>query len=459
MVRRALIAAVLVASLATMGLLCAVPRTAAADETLGVAASPAGIAMADAVRVRGELGLDVDAGPISALLADPSADRRLGTPLSAREIKLMEARATIQRTLQPLRDRLAASTDAFAGHWLSYPTGGTVDNAVTVNVNVVSGHDAEASDLRALVPSNATVELHGVPFSGRQLLDVRMALRADENWFKNALGTRLLMTETDVIHNQVVVYVAESNAGIAQAIEQHFGSGKVRVETLDGGGVDACTRLNCGPPWVGAVKIARVGAGNLCTLGVTVRKPSSSTYGMWTAGHCGSGTWKQGSTNGATIGATVSGSNHSVDGSTADVQVIAITASTKTNKYIADTASCNPCNTPALTGTQVQQGFNADEVGDSVCDNGAFTGRSCGTIQSTDVDNFEYPAGIHLFNQRRATYVRNGGDSGAPVVASIGLDVAGNHVHYVTISGVNRPIYSHVWEMSLVTGYYVWNGV
>lgn len=123
----------------------------------------------------------------------------------------------------------------------------------------------------------------------------------------------------------------------------------------------------------------------------------------------------------------------------------------------ADSNSCSPCNTPSLTGTQVQQGFNADEVGDSVCNNGAYTGRSCGVIQSTNVDAFEYPTGVHLYNQRRATYVRAPGDSGGPVVASIGLDAAGSHVHYVTISGVNRPIYSHVFEMSL-GGWYVWNG-
>jgi hypothetical protein len=188
-----------------------------------------------------------------------------------------------------------------------------------------------------------------------------------------------------------------------------------------------------------------------------VRK-GTSPYGVWTAGHCGTGTWKQGTTSGTTIGTTVPGTNMSFSGSTADVQVLAIPASQKTNRYIADTATCNPCNTPAMTGTPVQQPFNGDEPGDSVCGNGAFTGRTCGIIKDVDVDEFEYPAGILLYNQRRATYVRAAGDSGGPVVASIGLDAAGNHVHYTTISGIVYPIYSHVWEMSL-SGYRVWNGV
>lgn len=309
-----------------------------------------------------------------------------------------------------------------------------------------------------MVPANATLQLQAVPFSGRQLHDVRMKLRADENWFESALGTRLYMTETDVFHNQVVIYVADITPGTVQAIEQRFGLGKVRVDKVEGGGRDACTRTNCGPPWVGAVNIYRTVAGNECTLGLIVRKGTTSTYGIWTAGHCGSGTWKQGGSTGTTIGTTVPGSNRSVDGSTADVQIIAIPASQKTNRYIADTATCNPCNTPAFTGSQVQQPYNGDEPGDSVCNNGVVTGRSCGIIQSTDVDTLEYPAGIHLLNQRRATYTRNSGDSGGPVVASIGLDAAGSHVHYMMVAGYKRPIYSHVWEMSL-SGYYVWNGV
>jgi hypothetical protein len=286
-----------------------------------------------------------------------------------------------------------------------------------------------------------------------------MRLREDKDWFTKTLGTGLRMTDLDVVNNEMVIYVSNRTPVISDAIAQRYGVGDVRVERFEeGGGLDACTRTNCGPPWVGGVKIYR-DAVNGCTLGFIVRKGSTGPFGVWTAGHCGTATWHQGSINGATIGTTLAGSNRFVDGSTADVQVIPITQ--KTNKYIADTATCNPCNTPALTGTQVQQPFNGDEVGDSVCNNGAFTGRSCGVIQSVNVDNFAY-LGVDLWNQRRATYQRMGGDSGGPVVASIGLEAAGSHVHFQPVSGFNRPIYSHVFEMSLAVGgvgpYYVWNG-
>jgi hypothetical protein len=78
-----------------------------------------------------------------------------------------------------------------------------------------------------------------------------------------------------------------------------------------------------------------------------------------------------------------------------------------------------------MTGPQVQQPFNGDEPGDSVCNYGAFTGRSCGVIQTVNLDNFVY-LGVDLLDQRRATYVRAAGDSGGPVGASIGLDAAGS---------------------------------
>jgi hypothetical protein len=457
--RRFVILAVLVSVLSPSQVIASVRRVSeAADQTVAIGAvAERNLAIDDAIRVRKELGLSTDVSTIRILLDSPDADRRLGTPLASSEVELMQTRATIQRGLQPLRDLLAAAPDVYAGHWLTYPVRATPADALTVNVGVVDGNEAAAAELRALVPNAATLRTHAVSASRRELDNIRMALRRDEGWFNSDLGVRLQMSETDVARNQVVVYVSNRTLATEAAIKERFGGGAVRVETLDGGGDDACTRTNCGPPWTGGVKIFNTTTGNGCTLGFIVRQGSTNNYGAWTSGHCKNGAWHQNNAAGALIGSTLAGSNRSVDGSTADVQIIAITAANKNNRSINDTNNCNPCNAPAFTGTTVQQPFNGDEVGDSVCANGAFTGRSCGTITSTDVDNFAYPAGVHLFNQRRATYVRIEGDSGGPVVASIGLDAAGSHTHYVTISSIKRPIYSHVWEMSL-SGYHVYNG-
>lgn len=238
---------------------------------------------------------------------------------------------------------------------------------------------------------------------------------------------------------------------------ERYGHDRVRVLTSGDVQADVCTRSNCGPPWRGGLKIVKVGNFS-CTSGFVVRKNLAGgghTYGLWTAGHCGTASWRQGSTSGVLIGTT--SENHFVNNSTADVQVIPINASNKTNTIIDDTAGCNPCTLRGFTGS-AQQAGNADEFGDVVCSNGYVTGKSCGTIASIDVDAFPY-LGNNLFNQRRATYGRNAGDSGGPVYTTVGSKAAGSHVHFLQIGSTKYPIYSHVFEMSVRTNYFVWNGV
>jgi hypothetical protein len=94
---------------------------------------------------------------------------------------------------------------------------------------------------------------------------------------------------------------------------------------------------------------------------------------------------------------------------------------------------------------------------DTVCNNGYVSGHRCGVIRSTDVDAFPY-LGVTLNNQRRATYVRNDGDSGGPIFTTAGSVAAGSHVHWTNLGGTVYPIYTHVWEMSALTNYFVYNG-
>jgi len=154
------------------------------------------------------------------------------------------------------------------------------------------------------------------------------------------------------------------------------------------------------------------------------------------------------------IGTTII--NKFVNPTLADVQVIPIPSANRTNKILDDSADCNPCTERPFVGA-AQQGFNGDEFGDTVCNNGYATGHACGLIRSTDVDHFVY-LGVDLSNQRRATYVRLGGDSGGPIFTTNGSLAAGSHVHYTEIGGVIYPIYTHVFEMSVATGYFVYNG-
>jgi hypothetical protein len=377
--------------------------------------------------------------------------------MTGAEEALMVRRGEIQEALQPMRDYVESRRTEFAGIWLTYPAFGSLDDALTVNVNIVEGLIARESNLQAMIPDGARLEAHYVRFSREDLDTVRTRLRADEPSFPGLVGARLQATETNVPANRVQVYVAPLTDAIALKVADLYQPGIVQVATVTEMGLDSCSgsRLTCGPPWVGGVKIVNMTGLNVCTLGFIVRKPGPTggyVYASWTAGHCGTATYRRGSSTGPIIGTT--SLNADVDGTTADVQVIPIDGTKKTNLTIDDTASCNPCTTRAYTGT-AQQAWNADEYGDTVCNNGYVSGKRCGTIRSTDLDNFEYPSGIHLFNQDRATYLRNLGDSGGPIYTTAGSVAAGSHVHFIVIGGITYPVYSHVWEMSLKTSYFV----
>jgi hypothetical protein len=419
-------------------------------------------AWSEAVRFRSELGLSTDPVLIDSLLASQAAeDWPFGTPLTAAEESLMQRRGAIQRELQPLRDYALEHADALAGIWLSYPPGGTVDSALTVNVNVAQNLNAHGEQIRTLVPDGATLELHSVRFAASELATVKSQMRDEWDQYSQLVGAQLQATATNVPGNFVDVYVAPLTDDVVAAIEGRYPPGTVRVSTLDGIGLDACTRTNCGPPWTGGVKIYNTTGGNFCSLGFVVRKSTSSgyVYGAWTAGHCGSATWRQGSSTGSQIGKTILNRKNIQPYDYADIQVIEVASTTRNNKIIDDTASCpDPCTRRAFTGS-AQQGYNGDEFGDTVCNNGYRTGKTCGTIRDTDLHQYPYDDfGLILYNQRRATYARQPGDSGGPIYTTVGSVAAGSHVHYIDIGGTRYPVYSHVFELSVETGYYVYNG-
>jgi hypothetical protein len=417
----------------------------------------------DAKRFRREQGFSQDEGLIRSLLVATSEprDEEFGTPLTDAEAALMHRRADIQVELQGVRDYGQAHPAAWGGLWLTAPTGSTLEHAIAVNVGIVGDPAAHRKAIEALLPDGADLTIHQVKYTHQQLTDAHEPLRQDAfTWFPDR-GIQLNSVDTNTIDNRLDVYVSTLSPTIDAAIKGRYGGDMVRVFTGGEMHPDACTRLDCGPPWKGGVKIVRVhadGTENWCTLGFIVRKSVSGgyAYAAWTAGHCGTGTWRQGTRSGDVIGKSTwkNGSP-----SYADVQLIPIAAANRSNKIIDDTANCSGCTLRPFTGA-AQQGFNGDDLGDTVCNNGYATGHTCGVIRSTNVDNFEYPSGTILSNQRRATYVRAGGDSGGPVFTTKGSVAAGSHVHYQTFSGdpYKYPVYSHVFEMSVLSQYYVYNG-
>jgi len=135
------------------------------------------------------------------------------------------------------------------------------------------------------------------------------------------------------------------------------------------------------------------------------------------------------------------------------VQVIPISSTNKTDQIIDDLASCTACNLRAMVNGQ--QGQFDDMFGDTVCNEGYVTGKTCGTIKDTDYTFVWQEEGVTLYHFRRASYTRHPGDSGGPVWTTAGSKAAGSHTHFETIGGVDWPVYAHVYWMTQATGYSV----
>jgi hypothetical protein len=432
-----------------MVILVGAPAVVGADVT-----PPAGSdALDSSIRFRLEHGLSTDRAAVGALLSiQPEADRlRYGTPLTSAEDALMQARDKAAEKLAAVRAYGTLHADEFGGLWIDYPEGGSTDNVMTVNVAFTDRLAAHSGAVAALVPGNVRVNALQVKHTLVEMSGLHEQIGHDKA-FLAAIGTTLNSIETDIPNNQVIVSVSTADDTITRQIVQRYGSA---VAVVKGSQVqpDTCTRADCGPPWRGGIHIVRTNPVGNCTSGFVVRKLVSGTYhyAIWTAGHCTSAAWHEGTSSGTTIGTT--SAVYFQDAISADVQVIPITASNKTNQIIDDTSSCSNCTLRVMTNGQ--QGLNEDNIGDTVCNEGYVTGRTCGVIKSTDYTFNWAEEGKTLYHFGRATYVRHGGDSGGPVWTTVGSKAAGSHTHYVVINNIEYAVYPHVYWLTQYSGYTV----
>jgi hypothetical protein len=409
--------------------------------------------LAEAVRFRQTFGLDAREAVVEELARSTAPSEVFGVPLTIAEEAVMQRRGEIQSQLGALRTYANRHRDVWGGTWLSYPAGGDMQHALMVNVAVTDGEDAHRTKVAPLVPEGADLEVHRVQWT-QDFLDSLHREIAEGSAFFDSLGTIWHAADTRVADNVVEIVLSHVTPAIDEAVRSRFGP---MVRVREGGPVvaDACTRSNCGPPWRAGLRMTREGPGNGCTSGFLVRHYAGVwNYAIWTAGHCGNGTWHMGLEAGPTIGATAS--NYFVNGSDADVQVITLpSASSADDDYLEGTPGCNPCTQRDLAYRQSRDG---DETGGQVRNNGYVSGTTVpGVIQSTNV-TFPY-MGVTLYRQRRATYSRMNGDSGGPVVALNGPSTwnmaAGSHTHFQDVGDVRYAIYTHVFEMEEKTGWSV----
>jgi hypothetical protein len=131
---------------------------------------------------------------------------------------------------------------------------------LTVNIGIVGNVANHASAVETLVPDGADLTVHQVTYADRQLTDAHEPLRRDAfTWFPEH-GIHLNSVDTNTIDNRLDVYVSSRSPAIDTAIKARYGGDMVRVFTGGEMHPDACTRLDCGPPWKGGVKIVRIHA-------------------------------------------------------------------------------------------------------------------------------------------------------------------------------------------------------
>lgn len=414
------------------------------------ALEPDDAALSDAIRFRTEFGLDTSPQMIRSLLASPAEDDAFGTPLAPDELLLMRKRSELSAQMDRLLDYRDSHPASWGGVWLTYPRNAPHATILTVNVGVTSDTAPLEAELRSLVPSDADLVLHRVQRTEAELNAVTEEIARSKDFFESR-GIDYHAAGPVLQRNLVQVYVSHTSAELLTAANERF---RGMVELVEAGPVvpDACIRTNCGPPWRGGIKIYPSGP-LYCSTGFIVRRLllSGWQYAIWTAGHCADATWREGSSSGTVIGST--SVQYFTDGGDVDVQVIPISAANATNDYIHGTSNCGP-DCP-LKNIFYSQGQNADIVGDVVCQHGAISGTKCGTLVQTNFTFDWEEENVSLLRIRRATYTRQGGDSGGPVTRSE-TTAAGTHTHWEEIDNVIYAVYSHVWEMEQATGYLVY---
>lgn len=423
----------------------------ASTPLVGAQAFTGSTQFAEAIRFRTDFALSTDVALVSDLISKSDGEEPYGTPLSSEEKALMDRRNAIPGELDRVREYRATHWDTWGGMWLPYDATQRVGaSVVTVNVGVTDSEESTGAALADLVPVDAELRVVKVDRSQAALDDLSSRISKDQDFF-TSLGVKYYSATQVLSENLVEIRLSQVNEQIAAAANDRYGDGAVRVIVGSPVQPDACTRLNCGPPWRGGIKIYPSGPA-YCTSGLVVRTNYQGiwSYAIWTAGHCASQTWREGSATGTVIGTTAV--RYFSNQGAVDVQVIPISASNAINQYLSGTSSCNPCQ---LFWVFYSQGQNADEPGDPVCNNGAVSGSKCGQLVDTNYTFVWEEKNITLVRMRRATYSRKSGDSGGPVVNNY-YRAAGSHTHYEAIGGVDYAVYSHVWEMEQVTGFIIY---
>lgn len=368
------------------------------------------LALASAMRFREAFGLTTDPETVRTIEISQTTDRRYSVALLPDEVKEMDLRMEIQEKIPPLLEYGRARADTFGGLWVDQSNGGVIHLGFT---NDVAAH---RHALDKLTPDDAVLIVDEVAWIESQLRDLTDRISRGTD-FDASIGVTVHNTVMKTSSNSVDVFIEPYSQSAAAAIREQYGPAVIARPGVSPE-VTACyNRDNCpGPPIMSGIYNDWG-----CTVG----------FGIWmdgkrrflTAGHCvydvvklygwSGWIWMHQSTS---LGYST---DHSwFDYSGADAGSMGnVSSSIHSNRVMLSTT-----NFYEIHGSQ--GGGNQDWEGMAVCQSGQTSGFRCGQITSVNTTPYYSKYGVHMKWQRQASYLVQGGDSGAPVISSSNRSLA-----------------------------------
>lgn len=360
------------------------------------------------VQFRTTFGLQADPVFVEAQMAATTnaSSAQYGVALTDSELADIQHRFQVVPEISDLFTK-ASEEPGFAGAYVDQKAGGTVVLMAT------PGGLAAAQPLLAALPPDTTGKVVVADNSYQQLEALRDKINADQTRIATS-GVSFVGAGIDVINNLVNVNVLDNGPTAAAYLRSEFGTG-IEVSIVSPATPASCTgRGSCWDPAKAALWITDP-AGGGCTSGFVSADTVRDNIYLFTAGHCGAGTYIH---NGVSIGRSSYDSYY--DGSWADARVIDIADSERSNEYYKLT-------TTFMHITSEYAAYQ-DYVGQPVCIQSWYWGNNCGSI--TNVDQSTYYLGLHFYHQREANYGAHQGDSGDGIYTSAsaeGLEAALNN--------------------------------
>jgi hypothetical protein len=268
-----------------------------------------------------------------------------------------------------------------------------------------------APALLSFIPS--TVD--GVPVSVREVTQSATTLNTVADSIQNDYGTWQSQGVTigafgpDYATDKVVVYLQEYNPDAAASIVNAYGAGNVTVSPTPLT-VQPASRTNDTAPWYGGDRINRVSSSGttLCTSFFPMALKSNGAAESLTAGHCGSGTWREG------LGSAAYGSTTTVHFGNTSTDAELIPVSSDAQYMWVD---------PTFTTRTITAYATTDAVNGVIATDGATTGEVGGVIiEQTGVRVCylnQCTTGQVYACQRNGTTAIQEGDSGGPVITGL----------------------------------------